>query len=100
MLTTQWDGRFTVAHARPLIIVDGAHNEDAWVKLRESVDKYFTNQRIVYIMGVFRDKEYKKMIQILAPTMDKDKIIVITISGRGDKDCAAIARYRGENINE
>lgn len=36
----------------------------------------------------------------LAPTMDKDKIIVITISGRGDKDCAAIARYRGENIYE
>ena len=34
------------------------------------------------------------------PTMDKDKIIVITISGRGDKDCAAIARYRGENIYE
>ena len=36
----------------------------------------------------------------LAPTMDKDKIIVITISGRGDKDCAAIARYRGEDIYE
>ncbi len=36
----------------------------------------------------------------IAPTMDKDKIIVITISGRGDKDCAAIARYRGENIYE
>lgn len=36
----------------------------------------------------------------LAPTMDKDKIIVVTISGRGDKDCAAIARYRGEDIQE
>lgn len=36
----------------------------------------------------------------LAPTMDKDKIIVINISGRGDKDCAAIARYRGEDIHE
>ncbi len=36
----------------------------------------------------------------IAPGMDKDKIIVITISGRGDKDCAAIARYRGEDINE
>lgn len=36
----------------------------------------------------------------LAPTMDKDKIIVINISGRGDKDCAAIARYRGEDISE
>ena len=36
----------------------------------------------------------------LAPAMDKDKIIVITLSGRGDKDCAAIARYRGEDIHE
>ncbi len=36
----------------------------------------------------------------LAPTMKKEQIIVITISGRGDKDCAAIARYRGEDIYE
>ncbi|MBR5358887.1 MAG: tryptophan synthase subunit beta [Clostridiales bacterium] len=36
----------------------------------------------------------------LAPTLDKDKIMIITISGRGDKDVAAIARYRGENIYE
>ncbi len=36
----------------------------------------------------------------IAPTMDKDQIIVITVSGRGDKDCAAIARYRGEEISE
>ena len=36
----------------------------------------------------------------LAPTMSKDQIIVVTLSGRGDKDCAAIARYRGEDIHE
>ncbi len=36
----------------------------------------------------------------LAPQLDRDKIIVVTVSGRGDKDCAAIARYRGENIHE
>ena len=36
----------------------------------------------------------------LVPTMGKDQIVVITISGRGDKDCAAIARYRGEDIHE
>ncbi len=36
----------------------------------------------------------------IAPGMDKDQIIVITLSGRGDKDCAAIARYRGEDIVE
>lgn len=38
--------------------------------------------------------------QKLAPTMRKNQIIVINISGRGDKDCAAIARYRGEDIHE
>lgn len=36
----------------------------------------------------------------LAPTMNKDQIIVVTLSGRGDKDCAAIARYKGEVIYE
>lgn len=36
----------------------------------------------------------------IAPQMSRDQIIVITISGRGDKDCAAIARYRGEDIYE
>lgn len=36
----------------------------------------------------------------LAPKMRKDQTIVITLSGRGDKDCAAIARYRGEDIHE
>ncbi len=36
----------------------------------------------------------------LAPTMGKDQIIVVTLSGRGDKDVAAIARYRGEDLYE
>lgn len=36
----------------------------------------------------------------LAPAMGRDQIIVVNISGRGDKDCAAIARYRGENLHE
>ena len=36
----------------------------------------------------------------LAPTLDKDKVIVVTLSGRGDKDVAAIARYRGRDIHD
>ena len=36
----------------------------------------------------------------IAKEMEKDRILVITISGRGDKDCAAIARYRGEDSQE
>ena len=36
----------------------------------------------------------------LAPKMRKDQIMVINLSGRGDKDVAAIARYRGENLQD
>lgn len=36
----------------------------------------------------------------LAPEMRREQIVVVNISGRGDKDCAAIARYRGESIYE
>jgi len=36
----------------------------------------------------------------LAPTMPKDAILAVCLSGRGDKDCAAIARYRGEDLHE
>ena len=36
----------------------------------------------------------------LAPTMKKDDIMIICISGRGDKDVAAMARYRGVDIHE
>lgn len=36
----------------------------------------------------------------LAPTMGSDQLLVVTISGRGDKDCAAIARYKGEDLHE
>ena len=37
---------------------------------------------------------------VLAPTLDPEKIIVICLSGRGDKDVAAIARYKGVDIHE
>lgn len=36
----------------------------------------------------------------LAPAMGKDKIIVVNVSGRGDKDCVSVARYRGEDLHE
>ena len=39
-------------------------------------------------------------VQKLAPTLSKDKVIICTLSGRGDKDVASIAKYRGINISE
>lgn len=62
LLETKWPGRFNVIGKKPLFITDGAHNEDAAKKLADSIRFYFTNRRIVYIMGVLKDKEYEKMI--------------------------------------
>ena len=73
---TTWPGRFTVLSKQPLLIADGAHNEDAARKLRESIDFYFTNKRIVYIMGMLKDKECEKVI---AHTCDRaDQIVTLT----------------------
>ena len=62
-LETKWPGRFDVIGKKPLFIADGAHNEDASVKLAQSIRFYFTNKRIIFIMGMLRDKEYEKVIQ-------------------------------------
>lgn len=59
-----WPGRFTLIGKKPYFIIDGAHNEDAAKRLAESVEFYFTNKRIIYIMGVLKDKEYEKMIRL------------------------------------
>ncbi|MCR5213094.1 MAG: bifunctional folylpolyglutamate synthase/dihydrofolate synthase [Eubacterium sp.] len=70
LLTTRWEGRFTLVSSDPVTIIDGAHNEDAWLRLSNSLDKYFTNKKIVYIIGVLADKEYEKMVDILGPSME------------------------------
>lgn len=62
-LAAKWRGRFDVIGEKPLFIADGAHNEDASKKLAESIRSYFTNKRIIYIMGMLRDKEYDKVIR-------------------------------------
>ena len=62
-MQTRWPGRFDVLAKKPLFIADGAHNEDAAKKLAESVRFYFTNRKIIYIMGMLRDKEYDKVIR-------------------------------------
>ncbi len=76
---TKWDGRFTVLKKQPLFIVDGAHNEDAAKKLADSLRFYFTNKRIIYIMGVLRDKEYDKVIEETYSLADQ--IITLTPPG-------------------
>jgi len=71
MVETVWPGRFTVLGKKPYFVVDGAHNEDAAARLAKSIEFYFTNKRIIYIMGVLKDKEYEKMIGLTHSLADQ-----------------------------
>ena len=76
---TRWPGRFTMIKKHPIFIVDGAHNEDAAKRLAESVTFYFTNRKIIYIMGILKDKEYEKIIALTHAYADH--IITVTSPG-------------------
>lgn len=76
LLQAKWPGRFQLIGRKPLFLADGAHNEDGAEKLIQSVRFYFTNKRIIYIMGVLKDKEYEKIIALTSPYADQ--IITLT----------------------
>ena len=67
IIRTCWPGRLEVLKKEPLFYRDGAHNPDGAKKLAAFLQKYFTNKKIIYIMGVLKDKEYKKMLRYLMP---------------------------------
>lgn len=61
---TCWGGRFTAIQRKPLFIVDGAHNPGAAEMLADSIERYFKGRTIYYIMGVFKDKDYRRVIEL------------------------------------
>ena len=67
MQQAKWNGRFTIMSQEPVIILDGAHNPQAAEALKKSLESYFKDRNIYYIFGVFKDKDYKKIIEITAP---------------------------------
>ena len=67
LANARWPGRLELLGERPYTFRDGAHNPDGARKLAQFLEKHFTNRRIIYIMGVLKDKEYEKMLAELMP---------------------------------
>ncbi|MDD6483136.1 MAG: bifunctional folylpolyglutamate synthase/dihydrofolate synthase [Clostridiales bacterium] len=67
----RWQGRFEILSRSPMIIADGAHNEDAAKKLAESLEEYFPQREIYFIMGMLADKDYDRVARITAPLASK-----------------------------
>ena len=66
----------------------------------EAVDAFEYLSRTEGIIPAIESAHAVAYAKKLAPTLGKDKIMVINLSGRGDKDVAAIARYRGRDIHD
>lgn len=66
----------------------------------EAVDAFEYLSKTEGIIPAIESSHAVAYAKKLAPTMSKDEIIIVCLSGRGDKDVAAIARYKGRNINE
>ena len=66
----------------------------------QAVEAFGYLSRMEGIIPAIESSHAVAYAKILAPTLGKDKILVINLSGRGDKDVAAIARYKGETLYE
>ena len=108
MRRTVWPGRFQVLETSPLVIVDGAHNEDATRRLAENIQTYLQGRPIIGVMGVFKDKAYKTIIEIMQPyleyvytidlpnkdrTLDRRELVrVLKAQGISAEDCESVEK--------
>jgi len=83
----KWPGRMELISTKPLIIIDGAHNMDGAINLRESMDFYFKDKAIILILGILGDKDVESIASVLS------KNTKTTL-------CITPAYYRGKNSKE
>ncbi len=86
---TFWEGRMEIVRKDPLLVIDGAHNPGAVKELKTSLDLYFTNRRITFIMGVLADKDFTREAEIIARRAEM--IITVTPDNKRALDGAHLA---------
>lgn len=96
----RWPFRFECINTDPLIIVDGAHNVDAALKLRDTVSECLFGYTLILVIGMFADKEYEKVVGILA---EKAHTILTVAPPENERalpaeDLAACARGYCEDV--
>ena len=78
LVATEWYARITVVKEKnPTIIVDGSHNQDSVRKLAETLSELFPTERIVAVMGVFKDKEVVEILTEIKPVISKIHAITL-----------------------
>jgi dihydrofolate synthase/folylpolyglutamate synthase len=66
----QWPGRLEVVMESPTVLLDGAHNPGAAKRLKEAILEEFAYERLLLVLGIMNDKDYRRIISILVPLAD------------------------------
>lgn len=98
LLGARWPGRFQILGTNPLFIADGAHNEDAAGRLADTLGFYFRGEKLIYIMGMLRDKDHEAVIKQTCPLAGT----VLTVPTPGERGLSAyelageVMKYHGD----
>jgi len=84
----KWPARLEVMNKRPLVVIDGAHNIDGIEKLTQSIDMYFTYNKIILILGILADKQVEEMIKTIIPKASR--VITVTPHSERAELCEAL----------
>ncbi len=88
-LRTKFRCRFEVLRHKPIIVIDGAHNEDAAKVLAKNIRLYFRDKKITFLMGVLKDKDYEGILQHTAHLAQN--IITVTPNNKRGLDSTILA---------
>ncbi|MEN6566562.1 MAG: folylpolyglutamate synthase/dihydrofolate synthase family protein [Veillonellales bacterium] len=80
----RWPGRFEIVSRQPLIVVDGAHNPDGARTLRESLDEFFPQRQVTFLLGILQDKDIAGIVGILIRPQDQAVVVAPLSERAGD----------------
>jgi len=94
----KWTGRLEIIQNNPTLILDGAHNPNGVKIARQALEEIFSYHRLILVLAIFADKDYKKMIQIIAPIAD----LIITTKAKSPRAASPqiIAKEAVQYIDE
>jgi dihydrofolate synthase/folylpolyglutamate synthase len=75
LLNTRWNGRLEIISENPLILIDGAHNEDGARALSEALSEYYKSKKKILCIGVLKDKDLDVILEYVLPHFDE---VVVT----------------------
>jgi dihydrofolate synthase/folylpolyglutamate synthase len=76
---TRWPGRIEVAGKEPWLILDGAHNPPAAEVLSRELVNIFPFKRIIFILGILKDKDVRGIVEgLLLPFTRKEHFVIVT----------------------